>query len=216
MDSPVQLPQGVGTPYLGIFDAVGNPIMDRGLPIGILVKDFTYEYIEDGINTGQFSLSSNNADLPNHGALKHNCALQLQWGWLLPNNSSVRSPIRKVYIVGKEIEFSSNGVYMTIKFAAKAIHLLNQPVSNMDTTVSFANWLIRCINNEADVGVAVATHKNPSILIARELSQGEMVDVTAAKQKEELRKLDEAKMAEELAAQSELDQEFDEAQSKVM
>lgn len=215
-DSPQQLPLGVGTPYVNISDAAGNAIWCDGFPIGVYVTDFKYEYVEDGPDTGEFTLVARSTQLPNHGALKHNCKLNLQWGWLIPGQKAKRGPIRSVYIVAKQIDFTPQGVKMSIKFASKAIQLMNQPADPVDTTVDFVTWIINCINNDIVTDVRISHHKHASVLVGVPIEMGEALEIYNAQQQQQMAQLDEAKRQAEIEAQASMDTELDEAQSAIM
>lgn len=124
------LDEGMGTPYLAVFDGFKKPIIDpvSQLPIGVFLDNFIYEYNEDKEDSGSFVLITGNPNLGDIPELSYFMPLYLQWGYILANGTVKASPLRKVMIVGSNTTFGQEGVSIEIKFAdAAAIILKNSP-----------------------------------------------------------------------------------------
>ena len=115
-DSKPILPGGTGTPYLAIFDSKGKPIIEpkSGLPLGMLVTNFSYEYIEEKEDKAEISIECDNPDIVDHPSLRTQSPLSLQWGWIYPDGTSNNGPIRKVVIRDRDISFGENGIKLEI------------------------------------------------------------------------------------------------------
>lgn len=122
-DSEPVLQDGTGTPYLAIFNGSGQPIKDplTELPIGVYTTDFEYNYEEEKEDWGHLILECDNPDIVALPELKYQMPLQLQWGYIYPSKKANCSPIRRVIVIGKEVEFTPDGVKTTINFADSTI-----------------------------------------------------------------------------------------------
>lgn len=128
-DIAVILEEGMGTPYLAIFDGGNKPIIDpvSKLPIGMFLDNFIYEYTEDKEDSGSFVLTTDNADIGDLPQLAYEMPLHLQWGWILADGRSICGPVRKVIITGNNNSFTAEGVTLEIKFSDASILLKNTP-----------------------------------------------------------------------------------------
>ena len=154
IDSDPILPNGTGTPYLAIFDGDGAPIIDEklGLPIGMLLDNFIYEYTEEKEDSGSFVITTDNSDLPSNPKLAYQMPLKLQWGWIYPDGSYISGPIRKVIVIGSSSSFTSNGVTLEIKFADASILLKQSPAVYFSRDAEFYQDLIKICEGQT-IGV---------------------------------------------------------------
>lgn len=111
--------KGTGTPYLALFDSSESPIIDTlyGLPLGIFVTSFKYQYCEDGCDTGEIVIETANTNISDHPSLQYLMPVILQWGWLYPDGSKKVSPLRSVVVKDHKVEFSPTGVKFTIELS---------------------------------------------------------------------------------------------------
>ena len=124
------LDEGMGTPYLAVFDGFQKPIIDpvSQLPIGVFLDNFIYEYNEDKEDSGSFVLITGNPNLGDIPQLSYYMPLFLQWGYILADGTVKASPLRKVMIIGNNTTFGQEGVSIEILFAdAASILLKNSP-----------------------------------------------------------------------------------------
>ena len=142
-DSAPVLMNGTGTPYLAIFNALGEPIVDdlSGLPIGMLMTSFQYKYEEEKSDSGEFTLETDNPDLIAKKELDYYMGLQLQWGWIYPNGTFYCGPVRKVVITGQKVEFNDSGVHINISFSDSSVTLKNQPADYFNCSKGFEEYI---------------------------------------------------------------------------
>ena len=111
------LPDGTGTPYLAIFSPTNKPIVDpkSGLPIGIFVSSFFYEYSDEKEDTAEIVIDIDNPNLLDIPELQKQRSLKVQWGWLYPNKKNKIGPLRSIVIVDSDSAYGSQGVKFTLK-----------------------------------------------------------------------------------------------------
>lgn len=158
------LKEGMGTPYLAIFDGGDKPIIDpvSGLPIGMFLDNFIYEYNEDKEDSGSFVLTTDNPNIADLPQLAYEMPLHLQWGWILSDGTSICSPVRKVIITGNNNSFTSEGITLEIKFADASILLKNQPSKYYSQENSFYSDLAKLCEG-VPVGVTLLDYNTVEV-----------------------------------------------------
>ena len=122
-DSPDTLLYGVGAPYVGIFDREDKPIIDpeSGLSLGELCESFSYESVEEGVDSARFVIHCSNPNILNLKSLQYRANVNLQWGYIPPNpreytkNNPPFSRVKTMTITKRNIVFNDNGVTVTIE-----------------------------------------------------------------------------------------------------
>lgn len=131
LDSEPVLENGTGTPFLAIYNgaegAITNP--KDNMPIGMLVTSFRYKYKEDGVDEGDFTIKTDNPNLPALDTLQYNKPLILQWGYIYPSRDPYFGPKRRVIIVDHQITWGQDGIEFKVGFASRGILLKNIPSS---------------------------------------------------------------------------------------
>lgn len=132
-DSEPILFEGMGTPYLGIYDVRGYPITDPAkgdTPLGMYVSSFEYTYIEGEPDEGQFIIETDNPEIVSLPQLQYRMPIKLQWGYIFPNSDKVGplcSPLKIMMIMDNSCTFTQNGVKVTIKFSDSTVLLKTMP-----------------------------------------------------------------------------------------
>ena len=136
--------EGVGAPYVAVFDAASNAIIDpsSGLPIGELIDNFVYEYAEEKEDSGSFVITTKGSAICDVPALQYSNILWIQWGYLLPNGSVICGKARQVMITDISAGFKNDRVTLEIKFADSSIRLKNVPANYFSTELDFFNDLV--------------------------------------------------------------------------
>lgn len=103
-------------PYISIFDSNNNPIMDPAYnrPIGMFVTGFRYTYEDEGPDTAEIIITTNNEELPSLSALQQGMVLALQWGWTTQEGPQP-SEARRTTIKEHGIKWTATGVEFTIR-----------------------------------------------------------------------------------------------------
>lgn len=111
------LQQGIGQPYLALFDSGGMPIRNpiTGIPLGAYITDFSFLYDEEQENLATFSLETGNPDTVDIPALQEGSTIFLQWGYIYSNGESISSPVRIIKIRDFDCIFDDTGTHITIK-----------------------------------------------------------------------------------------------------
>lgn len=136
--------EGVGAPYVAVFDAASNAIIDpsSGLPIGELIDNFVYEYAEEKEDSGSFVITTKGSAICDVPALQYSNILWIQWGYLLPNGSVICGKARQVMITDISAGFKNDRVTLEVKFADSSIRLKNVPANYFSTELDFFNDLV--------------------------------------------------------------------------
>lgn len=146
-DSNPTLHKGTGTPYLAIFDGGKSAIIDplNNLPIGVFVTSFQYDYEEGKEDSGRIIIETNNTNLISLKSLQYMMPLFLQWGWIYSDSTSKSGPLKKVLIVGYDVNFTPSGVRIQIDFADCSVLLKNMPPDFTKQAKGFEQYLISCL-----------------------------------------------------------------------
>lgn len=122
------LPDGTASTYLAIFDGQNNPIFDtqKQLPLGLFVTGFNYEDDEDDDDSGDITIETDNVNIISLPQLGYLMPIKLQWGWIYPDNTYKSSPIRSVVVKKHKVDFTPEGVKLTLEVASASFLLKNQ------------------------------------------------------------------------------------------
>ena len=153
--------EGVGAPYVAVFDAASNAIIDpsSGLPIGELLDNFVYEYVEEKEDSGSFVITSDNAAICGITALQYREILWIQWGYLLPDKSVICGTPRQVMITEVNADFSEDRVTLEVRFADSSIRLKNAPSIYSGDDAQFLSDLISAVNGY-NISTYIRTYTN--------------------------------------------------------
>lgn len=155
------LSEGVGAPYVAVFDAASNAIIDPSscLPIGELIDNFVYEYVEEKEDSGSFVITSDNAAICGIAALQYREILWIQWGYLLPNKAVICGTPRQVMITEVNADFSEDRVTLEVRFADSSIRLKNAPSIYSGDDAQFLSDLISAVNGY-NISTYIRTYTN--------------------------------------------------------
>ena len=154
-DSPDTLLYGVGAPYVGIFDREDKPIIDpeSGLSLGELCESFSYESVEEGVDSARFVIHCSNPNILNLKSLQYRANVNLQWGYIPPNpreytkNNPPFSRVKTMTITKRNIVFNDNGVTVTIELKDPHYFLFLTNPSYIGMGAATPNNLIKFIRD---------------------------------------------------------------------
>lgn len=114
--SPI-LQQGIGQPYLAIFDSKGMPIKNvlTGIPFGVYITRWYFEYNEETENLSIINLDVADPDTVDVEELHEGSIIYLQWGYIFPNGEFLSSPVRVIKVRDFDCIFDDQGTHITIK-----------------------------------------------------------------------------------------------------
>lgn len=109
---------GVGTPFLNIYDRAGNILLDvvlvdDGTYRPLAIDNFTYTFCETEDDTGSITLVSNSPEFMDKLNLYYKQTIYLEWGWL----GGTRRPRLPVVVRNLKESFSSDGFKMTLEIS---------------------------------------------------------------------------------------------------
>lgn len=161
-DSTPVLVNGTGTPYLGIFNGSGKPILcqKHNLPIGTFVKSFEYVYDEDEEDRGEIMIETDNPDLLDHEDLQYYQELLLQWGYIFSDSSFLCGPPRKVIIIGNTVEFTDQGTTINIKVADAGIMYKTVPANYYNNMDGFEDYIKDLLDGDIIGEVSMVDYSN--------------------------------------------------------
>ena len=75
---------GMGQPYLALFNFGGMPIMNpiTGIPLGAYISTWSYRYDEEKENLATLTFDTGNPDTVDIADIQENQQICLQWGYL--------------------------------------------------------------------------------------------------------------------------------------
>lgn len=158
------LKAGTGVPYLAIFDGNRQPIIDpkSGLPIGMFMVSFDYEYDEDKVNSAEFMLETDNPDLIMHPALDYQMPIRLQWGWIHPDGTASVSKVRSLIVTNHKLKMGRDKVEIKVECKDASILLQQQPAKYFQESEDYRDWLVNLLNGR--VGIKLLDYEKKSVI----------------------------------------------------
>lgn len=123
---------GMGQPYLALFDFQGMPIKNplTGIPLGAYISTWTYRYDEEKENLATITFDTGNPDTVDIEALQEGQIICLQWGYIYPDGQFVSGPVKIIKVRDFDATFDSTGTHVTIKCIDSTGDLRYQPAYN--------------------------------------------------------------------------------------
>lgn len=120
---------GMGQPYLALFNFGGMPIMNpiTGIPIGAYISTWSYRYDEEKENLATITFDTGNPDTVDIAEIQENQNICLQWGYIYPDGQFISGPIKIIKVREFEAVFDSTGTHVTIKCIDSSGDLRYQP-----------------------------------------------------------------------------------------
>lgn len=155
---------GNATPYLAIFDGKRQPVVDpkSGLPIGMLMTSFDFEFDEDKPNKAEFVLETDNPDLVMHPALDYQMPLRLQWGWIFPDGTADTSKVRSVIVTNHKIKHGRDKIELRVECKDASILLQQQPARVFQQSTDYKDWVIGLLNGR--VGISLLDYEKKTTI----------------------------------------------------
>jgi hypothetical protein len=146
---------GMGQPYLALFDFRGMPIMNpiTGIPLGAYISTWNYRYDEEKENLATITFDTGDPDTVDVEALQENRDIFLQWGYIFSDGTFVSSPAINIKVRDFEAKFDSTGTHVTIKCIDSIGDLRYQPPYNFSEASE--NSLSSYLDGGCDNGVGV-------------------------------------------------------------
>ena len=146
---------GMGQPYLALFDFRGMPIMNpiTGIPLGAYISTWNYRYDEEKENLATITFDTGDPDTVDIDALQEGSVIYLQWGYIYPDGQFISGPIKTIKVRDFEAKFDSTGTHVTIKCIDSIGDLRYQPPYNFSEASE--NSLSSYLDGGCDNGVGV-------------------------------------------------------------
>lgn len=111
------LQNGIGQPYLALFDPMGMPIKNvlTGIPIGAYISSWSFQYDEESENLATIVIDVGNPDTVDIKELQENSTIYLQWGYIYSNGEFISSPVRTIKVRDLDCIFNDSGTHITLK-----------------------------------------------------------------------------------------------------
>ena len=169
-----------GTPYLAIFNAKLEPILDplNHINIGSLLTSFEYSYKEEKSDNGKIEIHTDNTQIVDLDDLGYRKGLQLQWGWLYPDGRIFCGPARKVVITGLDYTFDKDGVKVSIEVSDRSVFLKTTNSNHYNQMGGFLEYF-KDLCQGVPIGIEVVDYEETSQetpMLAQRVSDFHMVD----------------------------------------
>lgn len=152
-----------GTPYLALFNARLEPILDpvNLINIGSLITSFEYEYSEEKSDKGEIEIHTDNTQIVDLEDLGYRKGLQIQWGWLYPDGRVFCGPARKVVITGLDYTFDKDGVKVDIEVSDRSVFLKTTASNHYNQMGGFLEYF-KDLCKGVPIGVEVVDYEETS------------------------------------------------------
>lgn len=120
---------GTATPYLAIFNSLGEPIMNQltNIPLGEYVTQFSYKYDEERENQARLTFEVGDPNIVDQADLQEGQTLLLQWGYIFHDGTSVSGPVKSIQVKDFNSTFDSTGVHVSLVCIDGAVSLRHIP-----------------------------------------------------------------------------------------
>lgn len=155
------LKDGVGTPYLALFNEEGTPVKDyyTGVPLGAYISNFTYKFDEEKENQATLTFDYGDPDIIDHKDLQEGSTLYLQWGYIYQDGTSFCNSVRSIKVKDLNCKFDSNGVHVTIK-CVDGVSVLkhlppHRPMSQDEEDETYEGSMVQLLDNGCGYNIGV-------------------------------------------------------------
>lgn len=152
-----------GTPYLALFNARLEPILDpqSNINIGSLLISFEYEYNEEKEDKGKIEIHTSNTQIVDLEDLGYRKGLQIQWGWLYPDGRVFCGPARKVVITGLDYTFDKDGIKVSIDVSDRSVFLKTTASNHYNQMGGFLEYF-KDLCRGVPIGIEVVDYEETS------------------------------------------------------
>jgi len=114
--SPSVLVEGTGTPYIALFTEEGDPVLNSitGIPLGAYMTSFEVKLGEGEDDVGRIVLDTGDPDTVDIEDIQEGKTLNVQWGYIYPNGSSLSSKVHSLEIKQRDVVFDDQGTHVTL------------------------------------------------------------------------------------------------------
>ena len=123
------LPDGVGTPYVALFNGSGQPLIDRvsGIPLSVFATSFNFEQKEGETKEVEITLKVPNGSIIDSREIGPYSPIKVKWGWIYPDGTYTYGPLWNLMVTGREISFTPQAVDISLKLSDRTILYKNAP-----------------------------------------------------------------------------------------
>lgn len=127
--SPSILVEGTGTPYIALFSEEGDPVLNTltGIPLGAYMTSFVVKLGEGEEDVGSIVLDTGDPDTVDIEEIQEGKTLNVQWGYIYPNGSSLSSKVHSLEIKQRDVVFDDQGTHVNLS-VKDAVSNLRQDV----------------------------------------------------------------------------------------
>lgn len=177
-DNQQILVNGFGMPYVWIFnsrDEVVNIKDERGAdkPLNSFVESFKYRYDEENDDECTIKIGLINVDQLNSPYFNEDTVLKVQWGYILPGGTIIKSVKRTIAIRYKNPDYTSTGIKLEIIGTDLVSYLKNIRTNKTSDTDLLEEYIKEIIGGQF---IATKTIKGKVKVISRysgKVAQGE-------------------------------------------
>lgn len=110
------LVHGTATPYIALFTDDGDPILNEltGIPLGAYMTSFAVKLGEGKEDVGIISLDTGDPDTVDLESIQDNSIINVQWGYIYPDGSSLCSRVHSLEIKSRDITFDDQGTHLNL------------------------------------------------------------------------------------------------------
>lgn len=123
------LPDGVGTPYVALFNGSGQPLIDRvsGIPLSVFATSFNFEQKEGETKEVEITLKVPNGSIIDSREIGPYSPIKVKWGWIYPDGTYTYGPLWNLMVTGREISFTPQAIDISLKLSDRTILYKNAP-----------------------------------------------------------------------------------------
>lgn len=162
-DESLTLPimvNGVGMPYVAIFNIDGYPIIDplTGLPVGCGITRFTFKSQVDEPNETSITIMTGSSAIADSPQLQEGYLIVVQWGYIFPKGNTISSKPKPLRIKEIDYTFDNNGTTVVLKCEDQSgeIRFLPQYIPDPTTNETFTDYMDRGFDQE--IGILIQKH----------------------------------------------------------
>lgn len=154
--SPSVLDHGTATPYIALFDAALEPIMNplTGVALGAYVSQFQYRFDQEHENECVMTVDTGNPDTVDIPEIQDGAPVSIQYGYIYPDGTIYSSKVHELEVKELESTFDDQGTHLVIHLKDSTSNLRStDPYKPLGDSYTFTQFMDNGMNQ--NVGIVI-------------------------------------------------------------
>lgn len=145
-DNASVLPNDFGKPYVWLFNVNKETITikddyNKEININERITSFSYKYNEENDDLCTIKFHIGNVSQLNHWLFREDQQFKVQWGYILPGASVVKSAMRTIAVRDINTNYKSDGIEIELECTDLVSYLKNVRLNRASSSNNFEDWI---------------------------------------------------------------------------